>query len=159
MQERNGVQLGQRVRDLDGTSLGRVTRLYESGFAVQRGPAILFRRDLVVGYDEVRGVRDGDLVIARSPRDLFELAAGRVPPSWRIPAPPDFPTAATPAEARYVREDLARGFIGGEGAGPGPGPGPGRPGPGLETPVSDAEVRAHVATRGQGTPAHGSDRP
>ncbi len=111
MQERNGVKLGQRVRDLDGTPLGRVKRLHEQGFVVSKGFPILFRTDHVARYEEVRGVRDGELIIARSRQDLFDLAAGGVPPSWRIPVPPEFPAAATPDEARGVFEDLARGAI------------------------------------------------
>ena len=106
MKERNGVRIGQPVRDLDGRELGRVTALHDESFAVSKG-VLLFRRDAVARYDEVRGVRDGALVLARSARDLDELAAGRIPPSWRIPTPPGFPAAATPAEARLVFEDLA----------------------------------------------------
>src|SRR5215208_7704386 len=102
MRERNGVRMGQRVRDLDGTSLGRVVRLFDWGFEARRGLPILFRRDFILRYDEVRGVRDGALLVSRSRRDLLELAAGQVPASWRIPAPHEFPTAATPSEARYV---------------------------------------------------------
>ncbi len=103
MQERNGVRLGQRVRDLDGNDLGRVKELYDSAFSVVKGLPFLFRKDLVARYDEVRGVRDGEIVLARSARDLFELAAGGIPPAWRVESPPDQPTAATPAEARAVR--------------------------------------------------------
>jgi hypothetical protein len=120
MRERNGVRIGQRVRDLDGTSLGRVTALYEQGFAIRKGLPILFRSDYVARYDEVRGVRDGELVLARSRRDLFDLAAGEVGPSWRIPVPPDFPGIATPPEAAFLREDLARGAVPGEGPPPSP---------------------------------------
>jgi len=106
MREHNGVRIGQTVHDLEGNHLGRVTALHDWAFRVSKG-ALLFRRDAVVRYDEVRGERDGALVIARSPRDLSELAAGRIPPAWRIPAPPGLPSAATPAEARLVFEDLA----------------------------------------------------
>ncbi len=109
MKERNGVRLGQRVRDADGKVLGRVTRLYEWGFEVSRGFPVLFRRDEVVRYDEVRGVRDRALVVARSDRDLLDLAAGGVPRSWRIAAPPGYPAVATPSEARLVLEDIASG--------------------------------------------------
>lgn len=99
-QERNGVRLGQRVRDVDGRSLGRVDALYESGFSVVKGLPLLFRSDFVARYDEVREVRDGEIVLARSRRDLQSLARGEIPPSWRLQAPPDGPAAATPAEAR-----------------------------------------------------------
>jgi hypothetical protein len=107
IEERNGVRVGIRVRNLDGKDLGRVTRLHEWGFEVEKGFPVLFRRELVATYDEVRGVRDGALVLARSDRALFELAEGEIPESWRIAAPPGFPQAATPAEAREVANDLA----------------------------------------------------
>jgi hypothetical protein len=149
MRERNGVRIGQQVRDLDGTSLGRVVRLFDEGFQVRRGLPILFRRDFVVRYEELRGVRDGALVVARSSRDLLDFAAGGLPPSWRIPAPPGFPTAATPPEARYVREELARGRVGG--AAP-----PERPA--TTEPVTDDEVREHVATRGETIAPPGDER-
>jgi hypothetical protein len=114
MRERNGVAVGQRVVDLDGKTLGKVTRLFGDGFAVLGGFPILFRRDHVVRYEEVRGVRDGDLVVARSSRDLFDLAAGELPPSWRVPVPPAYPEAATPPEARLLVADVARGAISAE---------------------------------------------
>jgi hypothetical protein len=139
MRERNGVRVGEPVRDLDGTPLGRVTQLYPWGFQVRR----LLRRGVVARYDEVRGVRDGALVLARSRRDLFDLAAGELPRSWRVPAPPGFPTAATPAEAQALREDLARGALGGPSAPPAGAP------PREETPPSREEERVAAGTRGQ----------
>ncbi len=105
-QERNGVRLGQRVRDLDGKELGRVTALYAWGFEVAKGVQ-MFRRNQVILYDELRGTRDGALVVSRSARALFQLAAGQLPAIWRIAVPPDFPAAATPMEARGVFEELA----------------------------------------------------
>lgn len=113
MKELNGVRLGQPVRDLDGKGLGKVTALHAWGFEVAKG-LFLFRRTAVLRYGEIRGVRDGEVVVARSSRDLFELAAGRLPPSWRIPAPPEFPSAATPDEARLLLEDIAAGAIASE---------------------------------------------
>lgn len=106
---RNGVRLGQAVRDLDGKDLGRVHALYEKGFLAVKGLPILFRRDWVIRYEEVRGERDGALVVARSDRELFELAEGEVPATWRVPVPPGFPSAATPGEARGVFEEVALG--------------------------------------------------
>jgi hypothetical protein len=113
MEQHHGVRLGQHVRDLDGTPLGRVKRLTAWGIEISKGFPILFRKDLVARYDEVRGVRDGELILARSSRDLLDLAMGELPPSWRIPAPHEFPIAATPAEARGVMEELAGGGIAG----------------------------------------------
>lgn len=101
--ELNGVRVGQAVRDLDGNSLGRVKELYEGGFSVVKGLPILFRSDLVARYDEVREVRDGRIVLARSKQDLFDLARGGMPPAWRVEAAPGRPSAATPSEARGDR--------------------------------------------------------
>ncbi len=111
MKERNGVRIGQRVRDVEGKDLGRVKALYDWGFAVSKGFPILFRRDQVARYDEVRGVREGALVLARSDRDLFQLAEGEIPSAWRIPTPPEYPAAATPSEALGVFEGIAAGAI------------------------------------------------
>jgi len=147
--ERNGVRLGQPVRDVDGASLGKVVRLFEWGFATRRGLPILSRGHWLLRYDEVRAVRDGALVVSRSGRDLLELAAGEVPRAWRIPTPPAFPTAATPAEARSVMEAIAAGRVTGatsvEAA---------RPAPEVEEPRPLAEdaLRGHVASRGQAAP-------
>jgi hypothetical protein len=148
MGDRNGVSVGQRVRDLDGKPLGKVTRLFEDGFAVVGGFPILFRKDHVVRYDEVRGVRDGELVVARSTRDLFALAAGEVPPSWRVPVPPAFPDAATPPEARLLVADIARGAISTEVV---PEPPPARTRP--ET--AERAERDRVRTRGEAPVARG----
>lgn len=109
MTERNGVRIGQPVRDLDSRYLGRVKALYDRAFLVGRGFPILFRREQVIPYDEVRGERDGALVVSRSARELLELAEGGMPATWRVPVPPGFPGAATPGEARGVREAVALG--------------------------------------------------
>lgn len=141
------MRLGQRVRDLDGSDLGRVTALHEWAFRVSRG-ALLFRRDTVARYDEVRGVRDGALVLARSARNLDVLAAGGMPPSWRIPAPAGFPAAATPSEARFVFEHLAaRAPAQGHAAPPSP-----PPPAGVATPEAGRDER-YAESRGQGSAA------
>jgi hypothetical protein len=107
MREAHGVRKGQRVRTVDGDDLGRVTNLYELGFAVLKGFPILFGQTFVLRYEEVRGERDGALVVARSARDLLDLSNGEIPPSWRVPVPPGLPTAATPAEARQIFSAVA----------------------------------------------------
>jgi hypothetical protein len=156
--ERNGVRLGQPVRDLDGTSLGRVVRLFDWGFQTRRGLPILSRGQHVVRYDEVRAVREGALVVSRSGRDLLELAAGEVPHAWRIPTPSAFPTAATPSEARAVLEDVAAGRVPGgaldEGTAHGPDDLAREP-----RSLAAEQVRDSVRRRGQGpVPRAGSDR-
>src|SRR5574340_825791 len=109
MTERNGVRIGRPIRDLDGKYLGRVKALYQQAFLVGRGLPILFRREQVIPYEEVRGERGGALVVSRSARQLLELAAGEMPATWRIPVPPGFPAAATPGEAQGVVEAVALG--------------------------------------------------
>lgn len=151
--ERNGVRVGQPVRDLDGLSLGRVRRLFDWGFSASRS-VLVFRRDNIIRYDEVRAVRDGTLVVARSRHDLFDLAAGGVPASWKIPAPAAFPTTATPSEARDLMEDVAAGRVpgdsGAEGAERSAAAGPRRDeAPAASAALGEADVRAYVASRGQ----------
>lgn len=107
--DRNGVRIGQSVRDLDGKDLGRVKALYDEAFLAVKGPPLLFRQDHVLRYDEVRGERDGALVVARSDRELLELARGELPATWRVPVPAGFPSAATPSEARGVFAEVALG--------------------------------------------------
>jgi hypothetical protein len=149
--EWNGVHVGQPVRDLDGTSLGKVIRLFPFGFQARRGLPFFHRREVLVRYDEIRAVRDGALVVARSAQDLFALAAGEIPDAWRIPAPPAFPTAATPAEARDVREDVAAGRV--TGAVPAEPRDEAREPPAAEppgrAPLTEDDVREYVRTRGE----------
>jgi hypothetical protein len=154
MREPHGVRKGQRVRTFDGEDLGRVTRLYDSGFAVLKGFPILFGKDTVVRYDEVRGERDGALVVARSARDLFELAEGEIPGSWRVPVPHGFPSAATPGEARGVYAAVASWPVAGV-----------RPGDAAATPAQPAgsalepsEAAQARAAAGAGTGREGEPR-
>jgi hypothetical protein len=155
MRERNGVRIGQRVVDLDGTSLGRVVDLYDWGFATQWGLPVFWHREYVLRYDEVRGARGGALVVSRSSRDLAALAAGAVPPAWRIPTPPEYPRVATPFEARDLLADLAGGRV--TGASPATA-GEAEVSPAATT-VTEAEVRTYPGTRGESVAPAQSDRP
>ncbi len=151
-EERNGVRTGMRVRDLDGKDLGRVRRLYEWGFEIQKGLPLVFRSDFVATYDEVRGIEGGVLTIARTDGALLDLAAGGVPPGWRVPAPHGFPDAATPGEARGLYSDLA-----GAAVTPGPPEPPGADVPLVPeaesgAPVSAGDERDYERTRGQAAP-------
>lgn len=145
MAERYGVRKGLRVRDLEGHDLGRVTRCDEWGFEVEKGFPILFRQDLVARYDEVRHVRDGVVTLARTSHDLLDLAAGGMPISWRVPTPPEFPAAATPAEARGVFADLA-------GAPPAEAGVPAAPPLSPDQALTRADEREYEATHGEGVP-------
>lgn len=146
MRERNGVRIGQPVRDLDGKPLGQVDRLYESAFRVVKGFPILFRQEQVLLYEEVRAERDGELVVARSDRALFQLAEGGIPDIWRIRTPPSMPGAATPSEARDVFAGLA--------AARGVAPRAPAPPPGAEPiPRSPDDEREYAGPRGESFPA------
>ncbi len=139
--ERNGVRLGLRVRDLDGKDLGKVTDLYAWGFAIEKGFPILFRRDTVATYDEVRGIEGGVLTLARTSDALLALAGGELPREWRIPVPHGFPGAATPSEARAIVEGLAASPRPASASVPGGEAAPGRD-----------EEREYEGTRGQDRP-------
>jgi hypothetical protein len=102
MKEHRGVRIGQRVRDVEGNDLGRVDALYAWGFAVVKGFPLLFRDDRVLRYEEVRPSTDGTLRVARAPGDIFTLAAGELPASWKVEAKPGMPSAATPSEGAGV---------------------------------------------------------
>ena len=113
IRERNGVRVGLKVQDLDGRKLGRVTRLYEWGFDIEKGLPLVFRHDITATYDEVRSVKDGVLVLARTDDTLLELAQGKLPKSWRAPeTEKGFPTAATPREASALLGNPAAGTTG-----------------------------------------------
>jgi hypothetical protein len=99
MNERNGVRVGQRVKNLDGTDLGKVTRLHAQGFETVKGLPVLVRDEHVFRYEDVRPSADGTLVVARGANDIFALAEGKLPPSWKAASRDGFPVAATPLEA------------------------------------------------------------
>ncbi len=80
------VQVGRTVLDADGRRLGKVTRCDAWGFEVVRG--FWWPREWVVRYDEVLEVRGDQVRIARGQDDLLDLAAGRLPRSWRRPGMP-----------------------------------------------------------------------
>ena len=80
------VQVGMTVVDADGRHLGKVTRCDRFGFEVVHG--FWSPREWVVRYDEVADVRRGEVHIARSDRDLLDLAGGRLPRTWRRDASP-----------------------------------------------------------------------
>ncbi|BDG10245.1 hypothetical protein [Anaeromyxobacter paludicola] len=82
----SSVQRGMPVRDLDGRLLGRVSRLDEWGLEYEKG--LLFKQGGVAPWREVHALRDGTVVLARSERALFQLAAGQIPDTWRGSEPP-----------------------------------------------------------------------
>jgi hypothetical protein len=156
MREAHGVRKGQRVRTVDGDDLGRVTKLYELGFAVLKGFPILFGQTFVVRYEEVRGERDGALVVARSARDLLDLSEGEIPPSWRVPVPHGLPAAATPAEARQVYSAVASRPV----VGIRPGEAPATPAQPAGPPTADSQaVQARAAIGEEVTADEGGAAP
>jgi hypothetical protein len=105
MKERNGVRVGQRVKDLDGRDLGKVTRLHAWGFETVKGLPVLVRDEHVFRYEDVRPSQDGTIVVARGADDVYTLAEGRLPPSWKAGVREGFPSAATPSEAARLTKE------------------------------------------------------
>lgn len=102
MKELYGVWVGARVKDLLGNDLGRVKAVYQGAFLVSKGFPWLFREDRVIRYDEIRNRSDGSIAVARDPGDLFTLAKGELPDSWKVEPEPGMKIAATPSEAAPV---------------------------------------------------------
>jgi hypothetical protein len=92
------VQVGMTVVDGDGQRLGKVARCDPWGFEVVRG--FWSPREWVVRYDEVIEVHGDEVRIARSDRDLLDLAAGRLPRGWRRDASP-VPITRESGDARH----------------------------------------------------------
>jgi len=140
------------VRSIDGEDLGRVTDVFDGAFAVLKGFPILFGKDSVLRHDEIRGVREGEIVVARSARDLFELAEGEIPASWRVPVPHGFPAAATPGEAGGVRDAIAAWPV----AGVRPGEAEATPARPARSPLEPSQaVQARAAAGGEAAAAEG----
>jgi hypothetical protein len=135
---RDDIRVGMTVRDAAGTTLGKVRRVYPWGFEARRG--LFSPYQWVIRRDEITGVDDGVVAVARRQDDLLRLAAGGLPESWRRYTPPmgGPPLPAAPAEARAVEAVLA-------GA---------RPAPGEERAdfhdLDEDDEREYVRTRGQG---------
>ncbi len=134
MAEPREIQVGMPVRDLDGRRLGKVRRCDPWGFEIVKG---LFQpHESVARYDEVLEVRDGTAVLTRSSRDVFDLAAGRLPRGWQARG---WHLPSTPPEARQAERSLAVVH------------GPARPVP-SRTPDESLPLpdeRRYVATRGE----------
>ena len=96
----DGISVGMAVVDADGKRLGKVSACDRWGFEVRRG--FWMPREWVILYDEVLGVDDGTVRVARSDQSLFELAGGGLPHAWAGVRSPEVeqPLPATPAEAR-----------------------------------------------------------
>jgi uncharacterized protein (TIGR02271 family) len=72
---RSRVSEGMQVKGADGEKLGRVVATHPSGFVVEKG--FLFPRDLMVPYERITGVSNGEIVISLVRADLNEPGAAR----------------------------------------------------------------------------------
>ncbi|WP_437968411.1 YsnF/AvaK domain-containing protein [Sorangium sp. So ce260] len=72
MVKQHEIARGMVVRSSDGEKLGKVTRLDVDTFEIEKG--FFFPEEYAVRYDEVIGIRDGDIILTHA-RD--QLAGGR----------------------------------------------------------------------------------
>lgn len=67
---RSRVSEGMAVRSADGEKLGKVVACQPTGFVVEKG--FLFPKDLVVPYERVTSVNNGEVVLSLARADLAE---------------------------------------------------------------------------------------
>ncbi|WP_080681946.1 YsnF/AvaK domain-containing protein [Sorangium cellulosum] len=72
MAKQQEITRGMVVRSSDGEKLGKVTRLDVDAFEIEKG--FFFPKEYAVRYDEVLGIRDGDVILTHA-RD--QLAGAR----------------------------------------------------------------------------------
>jgi uncharacterized protein (TIGR02271 family) len=89
---RSRVSEGMQVKGADGEKLGKVVATHPSGFVVEKG--FLFPRDLMVPYERITAISNGEIVISLVRADLSEPGAARAV------------TAATATGASKVAEEV-----------------------------------------------------
>ncbi|KYF94186.1 hypothetical protein BE17_33785, partial [Sorangium cellulosum] len=62
------------VRSSDGEKLGKVVQIHESRFEIEKG--FFFPKEYAVRYDEVSGIRDGEIILTRG-RDQLATERGQ----------------------------------------------------------------------------------
>jgi uncharacterized protein (TIGR02271 family) len=72
---RGRVSEGMQVRSSDGEKLGKVVACQANGFVVEKG--FLFPRDLMVPYDRISNISNGEILISLARADLGEPGAAR----------------------------------------------------------------------------------
>ena len=76
MECRADVHEGMWVISADGIELGHVVQCGEAGFAVEKGRFL--RDDLVVPYEDVARVGEGQIVLTRQRHDYVEASNGEL---------------------------------------------------------------------------------
>lgn len=66
---------GMVVRSSDGEKLGKVTRLDADTFEIEKG--FFFPKEYMVRYDEVAGIRDGEVILMHARAQLAEALDAR----------------------------------------------------------------------------------
>ncbi len=107
-QHRGRVTVGMQAKTSDGERLGKVVSCQPNGIVVEKG--FLFPKDLLVPYERITAVGDGEIVLAIARADLVEQGTAR--PAGNAPA-----RAATSGPASTAMEDArgaARAILGRE---------------------------------------------
>jgi uncharacterized protein (TIGR02271 family) len=72
---RGRVAEGMQVKSSDGEKLGKVVACQATGFVVEKG--FLFPKDLLVPYDRISNIQNGEILIAIARADLGEGGVAR----------------------------------------------------------------------------------
>jgi uncharacterized protein (TIGR02271 family) len=72
-----GIREGMVVKGADGERLGTVVRCTDEGFVVERG--LFFPKALLARYEDVTGIRDDELQLARRRPELSECELSDAP--------------------------------------------------------------------------------
>ena len=72
---RSRVSEGMQVRSSDGERLGKVVACQPNGFVVEKG--FLFPKDLLIPYERITNLANGEILIAMARADLAESSAAR----------------------------------------------------------------------------------
>jgi uncharacterized protein (TIGR02271 family) len=72
---RTRVSEGMPVKSADGEKLGKVVACQPAGFVVEKG--FLFPKDLLVPYERISGITNGEIVLSLARAELEEAGAGK----------------------------------------------------------------------------------
>ena len=99
METRDDVREGMVVRDVEGRRVGRVRAVGERHFELE--PSLLSRDEFLVDYEDVRAVREGEVLLVRAshPERVEDDDGGALPPRRHANQDAEPVNASPPDEA------------------------------------------------------------